>query len=81
MPLSTRNRFRSKLSSARRISTRGIGLSALASLVPKAMILPIIILAGITAASAAFWTYDIHIEQAYGEVDDAIEADTVDAAN
>ena len=81
MPLSSKLRFRRKLSSARRVSARRIGLSSLAQLLPKALILPIILFAGITAGAAAFWTYDMHQDYAYSEVDGAETTGTVDSAN
>jgi len=85
MPLSNGLRSRrgssGKNGGSRRISAQRIGLSGLAQLLPKAVIVPIILFAGITATFAAFWTYDIHIEQAQGDVDDQEMIGTVDSAN
>jgi hypothetical protein len=81
MPLSNGLRFRRKFSSSRRVSSRRIGLSGLAQLLPRALILPIILFAGVTATAAAFWTYDIHVEQAAAEIDEGETTGTVDSAN
>jgi len=81
MPLNNPLRRRRQLSSSRSITARRSGLSGLAQLLPKAMILPIILFAGVTAAAAAFWTYDIHIEQAYGDLDEPVATGSVDSAN
>lgn len=82
MPLSNGLRFRRrKASSARGVSARRIGVSGLAQMLPKTLILPIILFAGITAATAAFWTYDMHQDYAYSEVDGAETTGTVDSAN
>ncbi len=80
MPLRTRLRLRRNRPS-RTISGRRIGLSSLAQLLPKAAILPILLFAGITAMATAYWTYDIHIEQAYGDIEEPEAAGTVDSAN
>lgn len=64
----------------RRLSQRGVGAGSLAQLLPKAIILPILILAGITASAAGYWTYDMHIEQAAGDVEEIGASDTVDSA-
>jgi hypothetical protein len=80
MPLRNRLRLR-RTKPSRTISDRRIGLSSLAQLLPKAAILPILLFAGITAMATAYWTYDIHIEQAYGDIEDTEAVGSVDSAN
>ncbi len=80
MPLRNRLRLR-RIKPSRSISGQRIGLSSLAQLLPKAAIIPILLFAGITAMATAYWTYDIHIEQAYGDIDEPEAMGTVDSAN
>ncbi len=80
MPLRNRLRLRRNRPS-RMISDRRTGLNTLAQLLPRAAILPILLFAGGTAMATAYWTYDIHVEQAYGEVEEQDAMQSMDSAN
>lgn len=80
MPLRNRLRLR-RNSPSRTLSERRTGLSRLVQLLPMTMIVPIILFAGVTAVATAFWTYDIHVEQAYGDSDEPEAGSTMDSAN
>ncbi len=80
MPLRNRLRLRRNRPS-RMISDRRMGLNTLAQALPKTAILPILLFAGGTAMATAYWTYDIHVEQAYGEILEQEATGSVDSAN
>lgn len=80
MPLRNRLRLR-RNAPARSLTDRRTGLSRLIQILPMTLIVPIILFASVTAVATAFWTYDIHIEQAYGDIDEPDSASTMDSAN
>ena len=80
MPLRNRLRLRRNTIS-RTLSDRRAGLSRIVQLLPVTVIVPILLFAGVTAVATAFWTYDIHVEQAYGDVDETEATGTLDSAN
>jgi hypothetical protein len=81
MPASSGLRSRPQIGLMRSRSTHRAHIGGVLQLLPKSLILPIVIAAGIAAGVATFWTYGIHTDDAYAEADAPVVTGTVTRAN
>ena len=69
MPASSGMRFRPQIGLMRSISNRRAHVGNVAFLLPKALMLPILVVAGLTASVVGAWTYGIHTEAEFADAD------------
>jgi hypothetical protein len=81
MPVSSGLRSRPQIGVVRSFSDRRRHFGGVAQLLPKALILPIILVAGITAVSTSLWAYDNYVSSEYAEGDEPTVTGTVPKLN
>jgi len=81
MPVSSGLRSRPQIGVVRSLSARRRHVGGMAQLLPRALIAPIILVAGITALGTSVWTYDNYINSEYAEADGPTVTGTVQKLN
>jgi hypothetical protein len=81
MPVSSGLRSRPRIGVVRSFSARRRHVGGMAQLLPKALIAPIILVAGITALGTSLWTYDSVVSSEYAEADAPAVTGTVQKLN
>jgi len=69
MPVSSGLRSRPQIGAVRSFSARRRHVGGVAQLLPRALIAPIILAAGIAALGATLWTYDNVVNSEYADGD------------
>jgi hypothetical protein len=69
MPASSGLRSRPKIGLMRPRSDHRLHINGLTQMLPKFLVLPILVIAGLTLAATSLWTYAMHIDEAYAEID------------
>jgi hypothetical protein len=69
MPVSSGLRSRPQIRLMRSISSRRAFAGGIASMLPRFIVLPIIVVGMVTAALVALWTYGIHIDASVLQAD------------
>jgi hypothetical protein len=81
VPASSGLRSRPQIGIMRSISTQRTHASTIAHILPKTLILPILLAAVMTVATATAWTYGIHKEAALAAADDTVTTGTATKSN
>ena len=81
MPASSGLRSRPQIGLMRPRSDQRLHIGGLAQLLPKFLVLPILLVAGLTLASASLWTYAMHVDEAYAEIDAPSITGTIKVTN
>jgi hypothetical protein len=81
MPASSGLRSRPRTGLMRPRSEHRLHMGGLAQMLPKFLVLPILLVAGLTLASASLWTYAMHLDEAYAEIDAPSITGTIKATN
>jgi hypothetical protein len=81
MPASSGLRSRPQVGLMRPRSDHRLHIGGLAQMLPKFLVLPIILVAGLTLASAGLWTYAIHADEAYAEIEAPTITGTIKVTN
>ena len=81
MPVSSGMRSRPQIGTARSFSDRRRHVGGIAQLLPKALMAPIIIVAGMAALGTSLWTYDNIVTLEYADADGPAVTGTVTKPN
>jgi hypothetical protein len=81
MPASSGLRSRPKVGLMRSRSDYRLHIGGLAQILPKFLVLPIVLVAGLTLATTSIWTYAMHIDEAYAEIDAPAITGTIKVTN
>jgi hypothetical protein len=69
MPASSGLRSRPQIGLMTPRSDHRLHINGLTQMLPKFLVLPILVIAGLTLAATSLWTYAMHIDEAYAEID------------
>jgi hypothetical protein len=81
MPASSGLRSRPQIGLIRPRSDHRLHIGSLVQMLPKVLVLPIILVAGLTLASATLWTYAMHMDEAYAEIEAPSVTGTIKVSN
>jgi hypothetical protein len=81
MPASSGLRSRPQIGLMRPRSNHRLHIVGLAQILPKFLVLPVLLVAGLTLAAASVWTYAMHADEAYAEIDAPVITGTIKATN
>jgi hypothetical protein len=81
MPASSGLRSRPQVGLMRPRSGQRLHINGLAQMLPKSLVLPILLVAGLTLAATSLWTYAMHNDEAYAEIDAPSITGTIKVTN